>query len=159
MKTDGKHHSIPNLFGTSNDAWVSQNKSQVKNPLAFIHQVVSFDVLSKETHLLNSTPLALKMRPQDSSEMSIQKAPSRSHFVHDMSSWQVSRLQNRVLLLQRELEMLRGPRGRGAHMEPMVPEKQFQQLTTAHAKVGCGMWDGGVEGPISWFLESIVSLF
>lgn len=48
---------------------------------------------------------------------------------------QVSRLQNRVLLLQRELEMLRGPRGRGAHMEPMVPEKQFQQLTTAHAKV------------------------
>lgn len=54
----------------------------------------------------------------------------------------MSRLQNRVLLLQRELEMLRGPRGRGAHMEPMVPEKQFQQLTTAHAKVGflgCGM--------------------
>ena len=48
---------------------------------------------------------------------------------------QVHRLQNRVLLLQRELELLRGPRGRGAQ-EPMVPEKQFQQLTTAHAKVG-----------------------
>lgn len=47
---------------------------------------------------------------------------------------QVHRLQNRVLLLQRELELLRGPRGRGAQ-EPMVPEKQFQQLTTAHAKV------------------------
>jgi hypothetical protein len=47
----------------------------------------------------------------------------------------VHRLQNCVLLLQRELELLRGPRGRGAQ-EPMVPEKQFQQLTTAHAKVG-----------------------
>jgi len=47
---------------------------------------------------------------------------------------QVHRLQNCVLLLQRELELLRGPRGRGAQ-EPMVPEKQFQQLTTAHAKV------------------------
>ncbi|CAJ1344847.1 unnamed protein product, partial [Effrenium voratum] len=47
---------------------------------------------------------------------------------------QVNRLQNRVLLLQRELELLRGPSGRG-HMEPMVPEKQFQQLSTAHGKV------------------------
>eukprot|EP00435_Cladocopium_sp_Y103_P063933 s8_g25.t1 len=54
-----------------------------------------------------------------------------------LAAWSegVHRLQNRVLLLQRELELLRGPRGRGAHLEPMVPEKQFQQLTTAHAKV------------------------
>ena len=47
----------------------------------------------------------------------------------------MSRLQNRVLLLQREVEELRGPSGRG-HLEPTVPEKQFQQLSTSHGKAG-----------------------
>lgn len=51
---------------------------------------------------------------------------------HDNEKLQVNRLQNRVLLLQRELEIVRGP---GRLGEPMVPEKLFQQLTTAHAKV------------------------
>jgi len=47
---------------------------------------------------------------------------------------QVQRLQNRVLLLQREVQELRGPSERG-HLEPTVPEKQFQQLSQAHGKV------------------------
>ncbi|CAE7629109.1 PPC6-7 [Symbiodinium sp. CCMP2456] len=47
---------------------------------------------------------------------------------------QVQRLQNRVLLLQREVQELRGPSDRG-HLEPTVPEKQFQQLSQAHGKV------------------------
>ena len=46
---------------------------------------------------------------------------------------QVQRLQNRVLLLQREVQELRGPSERG-HLEPTVPEKQFQQLSQAHGK-------------------------
>lgn len=48
-----------------------------------------------------------------------------------MKSAQMSRMHNRVLLLQQELELCRGA---ARNMEPSVPEKQFQQLTTAHAK-------------------------
>eukprot|EP00913_Durusdinium_trenchii_P007125 g6701.t1 len=57
-------------------------------------------------------------------------APAEPEVVSTLQ--QVNRLQNRVLLLQRELEIVRGP---GRLGEPMVPEKLFQQLTTAHAKV------------------------
>lgn len=59
-----------------------------------------------------------------------------------LSSCQVNRLQNRVLLLQRELEIVRGP---GRLGEPMVPEKLFQQLTTAHAKAATLGWWTHVE--------------
>lgn len=79
-------------------------------------------------------PLPSLAALQDNTQVENQKPRNkRTPANKQMDPRQVNRLQNRVLLLQRELELLRGPSGRG-HMEPMVPEKQFQQLSTAHGK-------------------------
>eukprot|EP00931_Biecheleriopsis_adriatica_P032427 TRINITY_DN18921_c0_g1_i1.p1 TRINITY_DN18921_c0_g1~~TRINITY_DN18921_c0_g1_i1.p1 ORF type:complete len:2249 (-),score=502.27 TRINITY_DN18921_c0_g1_i1:24-6605(-) len=79
-------------------------------------------------HMVKSVLPDIHRESWDFSEESLEK---------DNERHQANRLQNRLRLLERELLLLRGSSTSkaGVAPEPMVPERQFQQLSVAHGKV------------------------